>query len=64
MVSGYLELIRDSYGDRLDADFEEFMRLAIDGVERMHAYLESLRTHSRIGRLESDRRRAPRPPRR
>ena len=54
MVSGYLDLIRESYADQLDADFEEFIQLAVDGVERMHAYLVSLRTYSRIGRLEND----------
>ncbi len=54
MISGYLDLIRESYGDQLDADFEEFIQLAMDGVEGMHAYLMSLRTYSRIGRLESD----------
>lgn len=54
MVSGYLDLIRESYGDQLDADFEEFIQLAVDGVERMHAYLVSLRTYSRIGRVEGD----------
>lgn len=54
MVSGYLDLIRESYGDQLDDDFEEFIQLAVDGVERMHAYLMSLRTYSRIGRLEND----------
>lgn len=37
MVSGYLDPIRESYGDQLDADFEEFVQLAMDGVERLHA---------------------------
>ncbi len=54
MISGYLDLIRESYGAELDDDFEEFIQLAVDGVERMHAYLMSLRTYSRIGRLECD----------
>jgi light-regulated signal transduction histidine kinase (bacteriophytochrome) len=58
MVSGYLDLIRESYADQLDADFEEFIQLAVDGVERMHAYLMSLRTYSRIGRLENVRSRS------
>ena len=57
MVSGYLDLIRESYGSELDADFEDFIQLAIDGADRMLAYLESLRTYSRIGRLENDRER-------
>ncbi len=43
MISGYLDLIRESYGSQLDADFEDFIALAIDGADRMLAYLESLR---------------------
>ncbi len=57
MISGYLDLIRESYGSQLDADFEDFIALAIDGADRMLAYLESLRTYSRIGRLEAERER-------
>ena len=57
MISGYLDLIRESYGSQLDADFEDFIALAIDGADRMLAYLESLRTYSRIGRLEGERER-------
>ena len=30
MISGYLDLIRESYGSQLDADFEDFIALAID----------------------------------
>jgi len=57
IISGYLELIRDTYGSQLDADFDDFMLGAMDGAERMHSYLVSLRTYSRIGRLESERER-------
>ena len=57
MISGYLDLIRESYGSQLDADFEDFIALAIDGADRMLAYLESLRTYSRIGWLEGERER-------
>jgi signal transduction histidine kinase len=55
MISGYLELIRETYGPRLDRDFEEYIELAVDGADRMLAYLEALRTYSRIGRLENER---------
>ena len=55
MISGYLDLIRESYGSQLHADFEDFIGLAIDGADRMLAYLESLRTYSRIGWLEGER---------
>lgn len=54
MISGYLDLIRESYGSQLDADFDDFIMLAIDGSDRMFAYLENLRTYSRIGRLENE----------
>jgi light-regulated signal transduction histidine kinase (bacteriophytochrome) len=57
MISGYLDLIRESYGSQLDADFDEFISLAVDGADRMLGYLESLRTYSRIGRLENERER-------
>jgi light-regulated signal transduction histidine kinase (bacteriophytochrome) len=57
MVSGYLDLIREEYAGRLDPDFDDFIALAIDGAERMHVYLQDLRTYSRIGRIED----GPRP---
>ncbi|AGB39081.1 PAS domain-containing sensor histidine kinase [Natronococcus occultus] len=48
MVSSYLELLEDRYGDRLDEDAEEFLAYAVDGAERMREMIDGLLAYSRI----------------
>ncbi|PSQ21407.1 hypothetical protein BRD04_06405 [Halobacteriales archaeon QS_9_67_17] len=48
MVSGYLELLEDRYGDDLDGDAKEFMDFAVDGAERMSGMIQGLLEYSRI----------------
>ncbi|WP_339103609.1 ATP-binding protein [Haloterrigena salinisoli] len=48
MVSSYLELIEDRYGDELDADGEEFIDYAVDGADRMREMIEGLLEYSRV----------------
>jgi two-component sensor histidine kinase len=48
MVSSYLRLIDQRYGDELDEDGEEFLRYAVDGAERMRAMIDGLLAYSRI----------------
>ncbi|OIB58932.1 ATP-binding protein [Natrialba sp. SSL1] len=48
MVSSYLRLIENRYGDELDKDGEEFLEYAIDGAERMSAMIEGLLEYSRV----------------
>ncbi|WP_436924160.1 PAS domain S-box protein [Halosimplex amylolyticum] len=48
MVSSYLQLVEDRYGDELDADGREFIDFAVDGAERMRAMIEGLLEYSRV----------------
>ncbi|AGB36227.1 PAS domain-containing sensor histidine kinase [Natronococcus occultus] len=48
MVSSYLRLIEDRYGDALDADGEEFLEFAIDGADRMRNMIDGLLEYSRV----------------
>jgi two-component system, chemotaxis family, sensor kinase Cph1 len=48
MVSSYLQLIENRYGDELDDDGEEFLGYAIDGSERMEEMINRLLEYSRV----------------
>ncbi|MFC4438165.1 MULTISPECIES: PAS domain S-box protein [Natrialbaceae] len=48
MVSSYLQLIENRYGDALDEDGEEFLEFAIDGADRMRNMIDGLLEYSRI----------------
>ncbi|MDJ1431063.1 ATP-binding protein [Halostagnicola sp. A-GB9-2] len=48
MVSSYLQLLEQRYGDELDEDAEEFIKYAVDGADRMESMIEGLLTFSRI----------------
>nr|WP_241431444.1 ATP-binding protein [Halobiforma lacisalsi] len=48
MVTSYLQLIENRYGDALDEDGEEFVEFAIDGAERMRQMIDGLLEYSRI----------------
>ncbi|SDQ50465.1 sensor histidine kinase [Natronobacterium texcoconense] len=48
MVSSYLQLIDQEYGDDFDEDGEEFLEYAIDGAERMKAMIDALLEYSRV----------------
>jgi len=48
MVSSYLQLLEDRYGDAFDEDAEEFLEFAIDGAERMRRMIDGLLQYSRI----------------
>lgn len=52
MIASYLDLLSERYSGQLDEDADDFIALAVDGAERMQAYLSDLRNYSRIGRLE------------
>ncbi len=54
MVSGYLGLLSERYSGQLDQDADDFIALALDGAERMQAYIDDLRTYSRIGRRQEE----------
>ncbi|ELY54029.1 sensor histidine kinase [Natronolimnohabitans innermongolicus] len=48
MVSSYLQLIDQRYGDELDDDADEFLAFAIDGAERMRRMIDGLLAYSRV----------------
>ncbi|WP_226008233.1 PAS domain S-box protein [Natrinema salinisoli] len=48
MVTSYLQLIENQYGDALDEDGEEFIEFAVDGAERMRQMIDGLLEYSRI----------------
>ena len=48
MVSGYLELVDERYGDRLDEDAREFIDYAVDGALRMKKMIADLLDYSRV----------------
>ncbi len=50
MVSSYLSLIEDRYGDVLDEDGQEFLEYAVDGADRMQEMIDALLEYSRVER--------------
>jgi len=48
MVTSYLQLIENRYGDAIDEDGEEFLAFAVDGAERMREMINGLLEYSRV----------------
>lgn len=53
IIRGNLDLLEGSLEDQLDADSQEYLEAAIDGVERTEALLEDLLTYVRVGHGEA-----------
>ncbi|QRV14505.1 PAS domain-containing protein [Haloterrigena salifodinae] len=48
MVSSYLQLIENQYGETLDEEGREFLEFAVDGAERMRNMIDALLAYSRV----------------
>ncbi|MFC7238355.1 PAS domain-containing protein [Saliphagus sp. GCM10025317] len=48
MVTSYLQLLENRYGDAFDEDGEEFLEFAVDGAERMREMIDGLLEYSRV----------------
>ncbi|WP_226480491.1 PAS domain S-box protein [Natrinema amylolyticum] len=48
MVTSYLRLLEQRYGDAFDEDGEEFLAFAVDGAQRMREMIDGLLEYSRV----------------
>ncbi|MFU8867908.1 sensor histidine kinase [Natronococcus sp.] len=48
MISSYLRLLEERYGDDLDGDAEEFVAFAVDGADRLQVMVDDLLAYSRV----------------
>jgi PAS domain S-box-containing protein len=54
MVTSYVELLQETYGDALDDEGREFMKFAVDGANRMKLLIRDLLRYSRVGTNEQE----------
>jgi len=49
MVTNYMQLLQQRYGDKLEQNAHEFMGFAMDGAMRMRQLIQDLLAYSRVG---------------
>nr|WP_245550136.1 ATP-binding protein [Halopiger xanaduensis] len=54
MVSSYLQLLKNRYGDDLDTEAQEFIEYAVDGADRMREMVNALLEYSRVNTYAED----------
>jgi two-component system sensor histidine kinase/response regulator len=52
MVSSFVQLLGDRYAEVLDTQGQEFVRFAVEGVQRMHQLIDDLLHYARVDRSE------------
>jgi light-regulated signal transduction histidine kinase (bacteriophytochrome) len=55
VITGFMELLKRRYGDRLDDRGHEFVDAALGGAGRMRQLIDALLAYSRIGRGDGNR---------
>ena len=48
MVTSYLQMLENRYGETFDEDGEEFLQFAVDGADRMREMIDGLLKYSRV----------------
>jgi PAS domain S-box-containing protein len=48
MVTSYLQLLKQSYADQLDAEAKTFIRFAVDGAKQMRGLIKGLLDYARV----------------
>jgi len=54
MVASFVRLLEKKYQDSLDNNAREYINFAVEGAERMKAFIDDLLLYSRVGRKDSD----------
>jgi light-regulated signal transduction histidine kinase (bacteriophytochrome) len=49
MISSYVTMLGERFGDRLDREGKEYLRFATDGAKRLHALIDDLLAYARAG---------------